>query len=308
MTLFAQGGNTLPAHLRGLELDATTKALMGGGTGKRISIRGGVFRMIVGGKEVAQNDERAMNVSLVRSAEKTSRSFYAGTYVEGQNSAPACYSNDGVTPATDSKNRQSPNCANCPQNIKGSGQGDSRACRFSHRLAVVLENNLEGDVYQLTLPAQSIFGTGDNGKMPLQQYAKFLGGHGIPVTAVVTEMRFDTSSATPKLTFRAIRPLTVDEMASVKLQGETPDALNAVTMTVTQMDGEAKPTGSPFAGARPMGDLTREEDGPEYEQIAAKTKAKPVDAVDEPVKRTSTKKAEVKDVASVLEEWADDAE
>lgn len=294
MTLFAQGGNSLPAHLRGLELDATTKALMGGGTGKRISIRGGVFRMIVGGKEVAQNDDRAMNVVLVRSAEKTSRSYYAGTYVEGQNAAPACYSNDGVTPAADSKNKQSPNCANCPQNIKGSGQGDSRACRFSHRLAVVLENNLEGDVYQLTLPAQSIFGTGDNGKMPLQQYAKFLGGHGIPVTAVVTEMRFDTASATPKLTFRAIRPLSVDEMATAKSQGDTPDALNAVTMTVTQMDGgEAKPTGSPFA---------------EAPAPAAKAKAEPVDAVDEPVKRTSAKKAEVKDVASVLDEWADDAE
>jgi hypothetical protein len=294
MTLFAQGGNTLPAHLRNLELDATTKALMGGGTGKRISIRGGVFRMIVGGKEVAQNDDRAMNVVLVRSAEKTSRSYYAGTYVEGQNAAPACYSNDGVTPATDSKNKQSPNCANCPQNIKGSGQGDSRACRFSHRLAVVLENNIEGDVYQLTLPAQSIFGTGDNGKMPLQQYAKFLGGHGIPVTAVVTEMRFDTASATPKLTFRAIRPLSVEEMASAKSQGDTPDALNAVTMTVTQMDGgEAKPTGSPFA---------------EAPAPAAKAKAESVDAVDEPVKRTSAKKAEVKDVASVLDEWADDAE
>jgi hypothetical protein len=64
-------------------------------------------------------------------------------------------------------------------------------------------------------------------------------------------------------------------------------------MTVTQMDGgEAKPTGSPFA---------------EAPAPAAKAKAA-VDAVDEPVKRTSAKKAEVKDVSSVLDEWADDAE
>jgi hypothetical protein len=296
LTLFAQGGNTLPAHLRNLELDATTKALMGGGTGKRISIRGGVFRMIVGGKEVAQNDDRAMNIVIVRSAEKTSRSFYKGTYVEGQNAAPTCWSNDGVAPAADAKEKQCANCANCLQNIKGSGQGDSRACRFSHRLAVVLENNLEGDVYQLTLPSQSIFGTGDNGKMPLQQYAKFLGGHGIPVTAVVTEMRFDTASATPKLTFRAIRPLGVDEMATAKSQGETPDALNAVTMTVNQMDGDTKPQGSPFAE-------------PTAEAPAKTTKKVTVveDAADEPVVRTS-KKAEVKNVAAVLDEWADDAE
>lgn len=285
IALFSQGGNTLPAHLRNLELDATTKALMGGGgTGKRISIRGGVFRMIVGGKEVAQNDERAMNVVVVRSAEKTSRQYYAGTYVEGQNSAPSCSSNDGVTPDKGVKDPQSTNCASCQQNIKGSGQGDSRACRFNQRIAVALENNLSGDVYQLSLPGQSIFGTGDNGKMPLQQYAKFLGGHGIPVTAVVTEMRFDTSSATPKLTFRAVRPLSVEELAESKSQGDSADALAAVTQTVAQVDGDA-PKPSPFK-----------------EPVA---EAKP--AVDEPVKR-AVKKTESKDVASVLDAWADDSD
>ena len=285
IALFSQGGNTLPAHLRNLELDATTKALMGGGgTGKRISIRGGVFRMIVGGKEVAQNDERAMNVVVVRSAEKTSRSYYAGTYVEGQNSAPSCSSNDGVMPDAGVKSPQSTSCMSCQQNIKGSGQGDSRACRFNQRIAVALENNLAGDVYQLSLPGQSIFGTGDNGKMPLQQYAKFLGGHGIPVTAVVTEMRFDTSSATPKLTFRAVRPLSVDELAESKAQGESADALAAVTQTVAQVDGDA-PKPSPFK-----------------EPVA---EAKP--AVDEPVKR-AVKKTESKDVASVLDAWADDSD
>lgn len=290
LSLFSQGGNTLPAHLRGLELDATTKALMGGGgNGKRISIRGGVFRMIVGGKEVAQNDDRSMNVILVRSAEKTSRSYYAGSYTEGQNSAPTCWSNDGIAPDSTSKAPQSTNCQNCQQNIKGSGQGDSRACRFNQRVAVALENNLTGDVYQLTLPGQSIFGTGENGKMPLQQYAKFLGGHGIPITAVVTEMRFDTASATPKLTFRAVRPLSVEEMADSKRQGESPDAVNAVTMTVNQLDINAPKSGTPAPAAG----------------IKALPKATAPEATDEPVKRT-VKKTETKDVASVLDAWADD--
>ena len=293
LSLFSQGGNTLPAHLRGLELDATTKALMGGGgNGKRISIRGGVFRMIVGGKEVAQNDDRSMNVILVRSAEKTSRSYYAGSYTEGQNSAPTCWSNDGIAPDSTSKAPQSTNCQNCQQNIKGSGQGDSRACRFNQRVAVALENNLTGDVYQLTLPGQSIFGTGENGKMPLQQYAKFLGGHGIPITAVVTEMRFDTASATPKLTFRAVRPLSVEEMADSKRQGESSDAVNAVTMTVNQLDINAPKSGTPAPAAG----------------IQALPKVTTPEAVDEPVKRT-VKKTETKDVASVLDAWAhDDAE
>jgi len=294
LTLFSQGGNSLPAHLRNLELDATTKALMGSGgsTGKRISIRGGVFRMIVGGKEVAQNDDRSMNIVIVRSAEKVSRGYYAGTYVEGQNAAPTCWSNDGVTPDASVKDKQSTNCQNCQQNIKGSGQGDSRACRFNQRVAVALENNLGGDVYQLTLPGQSIFGTGENGKMPLQQYAKFLGGHNIPVTAVVTEMRFDTASATPKLTFRAVRPLSVEELSDSKAQGESPDAVAAVANNVSQMDGNA-PKASVFmeAPAKP----------------AAKATAKVVEAVDEPVKR-DVKKTESKDVAAVLDAWADDSE
>jgi hypothetical protein len=263
----------------------------GGGNGKRISIRGGVFRMVVGGKEVAQNDDRAMNVVIVRSAEKTSRQYYAGTYVEGQNAAPSCSSSDGVAPDKGVKAPQSTNCQNCQQNIKGSGQGESRACRFNQRIAVALENNLSGDVYQLTLPGQSIFGTGENGKMPLQQYAKFLGGHGIPVTAVVTEMRFDTASATPKLTFRAVRPLSVEELAESKAQGESADALNAVTQTVAQIDGDA-PKASPFM---------------EPEPAPAPKPAAKADAVDEPVKR-AVKKTESKDVASVLDAWADDSD
>ena len=47
---------SLPAHLQSLELDDTTKALMGSGGGGsiRISIEGGVWRLLVNGKEIAQ--------------------------------------------------------------------------------------------------------------------------------------------------------------------------------------------------------------------------------------------------------------
>ena len=102
LALFSQGGNTLPAHLRNLELDATTKALMGGGgTGgmKRISIKGGVWRMMVNGKEVAKNEDRAMNVVIVAASPKVSRTFYAKTYVEGEVTAPDCWSADGEVPS-----------------------------------------------------------------------------------------------------------------------------------------------------------------------------------------------------------------
>ena len=49
MTLFRDSNAKLPAHLT-RNLDDLTKSLMGGSSvGKRISILGGVWRMIVGG-------------------------------------------------------------------------------------------------------------------------------------------------------------------------------------------------------------------------------------------------------------------
>jgi hypothetical protein len=293
MTLFSKGGNTLPAHLKNLQLDATTKALMGGsgnGGGKRISIRGNVFRMMVDGKEIAQNEDRAMNIIIAAANANVSRTFYAGTYQEGQAMAPTCWSNDGVTPDIKSEQPQASKCASCAQNIKGSGQGDSRACRFSQRLAVLLENDIRGDVYQLTLPAQSIFGAAENGKMPLQSYAKFLGSHGLPVTAVVTEMRFDTASATPRLTFKAVRPLNEEELAMTQDKGQSAEAKSAIAATAAQMDGATK---AEFV--RPA--------AVEAPKAEPKVQAEAVETA-EPTKRA--KKAAPKDVADILDDWAEE--
>ena len=294
MTLFSKGGNTLPAHLKNLQLDATTKALMGGsgnGGGKRISIRGNVFRMMVDGKEIAQNEDRAMNIIIAAANANVSRTFYAGTYQEGQAMAPTCWSNDGVTPDIKSEQPQASKCASCQQNIKGSGQGDSRACRFSQRLAVLLENDIRGDIYQLTLPAQSIFGAAENGKMPLQSYAKFLGSHGLPVTAVVTEMRFDTASATPRLTFKAVRPLNEEELAQTQEKGQSAEAKSAIAATAAQMDGATK---AEFI--RPP--------AVEAPKAEPKVQAEAVEETAEPTKRA--KKAAPKDVADILDDWAEE--
>lgn len=227
----------LPSYLKGgAQLDATTKALVGSGGGKRISIKGSVFRLVVDGQEIAQKDERFLPVVVVAAAPAVSRTFYASTYQEGVTVQPDCWSPDGITPDATSEAVQAKSCASCPQNVAGSGQKGSRACRYSQRIAVVLDNDMGGDVFQVTLPAQSIFGKPEAGKMPLQAYAKHLAGHGVPITAVVTEMRFDTASATPKLTFKPLRPLTEDEFNICKEQGSSMDAVSAITMSVAQVD------------------------------------------------------------------------
>lgn len=283
VTLFNQ---TLPDYLKEVELDDLTKSLAGNTALKRISIRGGVFRMMVNGEEIAKNENRAMNVVIVNGNPHVSRQFYAGAYVAGETSAPDCWSNDGITPDASIETPQNKTCDGCPQNIKGSGQGDSRACRFQQRLAVVLESDIDGDVFQLTLPPTSIFGRGDLDKMPFQQYAKYVGSQGKNINTLVTEMKFDSDSATPKLTFKPVRFLLREEWEVSKEKGNSPAAKAAVIQTPAQADG-AKPK--------------------------AKAIAAPVVAeeVAEPVKRTAKKNAEPapkKDFADVLNSWSTDDE
>lgn len=236
-------GNNLviPAHLQVAEIDDMTRKLAGGSGGLRVSIKGGVFRLLRDGDEIARNEERSMDFVVVASSNDTARSYYEGTFVEGENKPPSCWSTDGVKPDDEVAVKQSPNCATCMQNVAGSGQGDSRACRYSRRLAVVVENDIGGSVYQLSVPAQSLFGKPEaDGKMPLQAYAKLLAQHRIPINRVATEFKFDTNSATPKLTFRAKRPLSVEECAVAEQQGQTPEAQAAIKMTVFAQDGGKK--------------------------------------------------------------------
>jgi hypothetical protein len=286
----------LPTYLKGIAMDETTRNLIGGGDSiSRISIRGGVFRKIVNGEEVMQNDDRAMNIVIVKSAPSVHRTFYAGTYKEGENAAPDCWSSNNETPDTIVRNPQSPKCATCPQNIKGSGQGDSRACRFTRRLAVVLDNDISGDVLQLALPAQSIFGKGEKGKLPLEAYVKFLAGHSLPVTAVVTEMRFDTNSATPKLTFKPVRPLEQDEYTAVVARAESSEANAAVTMSFTPKSDKG---GEAF-------EADDEANAVVAAAVAKQAKSTPADDAADVAPKVRGK-AKVADVKSVLDQWADD--
>ena len=268
-----------PSFARNHELSETAKALTGGGVGtssKRISIKGGVFRLLAGGKEIASIDERFLDVIIVKAAPKVSRIFYAKSYDGDNITGPDCWSNDGERPDASAENKQATSCMTCPQNIAGSGQGNSRACRYQQRLAVVLENNIEGDVLQLTLPATSVFGKEDGDKRPLQAFARNLAMQNPPISPemIVTRMKFDTKAEAPKLHFAPSRWLTDEEYAIVKTQGDSDEAKRAVVMTVAAADG-VKPTPKlAIEGKRPMGELTKEEDAPVYEPIAAKAKAK----------------------------------
>ena len=198
VTIFNQ--DAVPAFVKNRTgLSAVAKALAGGGGtdgGKRISIKGGVFRLYSAGKEVAAIEERYLDVVIVAAAPKIGRVFYMKSY-DGEANAPDCWSADGEKPSADASNKQAATCADCAQNVAGSGQGNSRACRYQQRVAVVLANDMEGDVLQLTLPAKSIFGKEEGDNRPLQAYARFLLAqtpNPVDPSEVVTRLKFDTKS------------------------------------------------------------------------------------------------------------------
>lgn len=275
----------VPAYLKRAGLDDLTKSLAGNTGLKRISIRGGVFRMMVNGEEITKNEGRAMNVVIVNGGKNIARQFYAGKYVAGESSAPDCWSNDGKTPDVSVEEPQSDTCEGCPQNIKGSGQGDSRACTFKQRLAVLLADDIDGDVFQLVLPAKSIFGRDDLDKMPFQQYAKYVGAQGKSINTLVTELRLDSNSDTPKLTFKPVRYLSEQEWETAKEKGDSPAARSAVMQTPAAIDG--------VKANKPV----------------MKAVVVEVEDVPEPIKRTSKKNAEPapkKDFKDVISSWTDD--
>lgn len=281
VTLFQQNA---PDYLKEMELDSLTKSLAGSSGSKRISIRGGVFRLMVNGEEIAKNEDRHMNIVIVGGNPNYNRSFHASKYVPGESSPPDCWSNDGKTPDASIESPQSPLCETCPQNIKGSGQDDSRACKFQQRLAVVLANDIGGDVYQLLLPSKSVFGRGDQDKMPFQQYAKYVGSQGKNINCLVTEMRLDSDSATPKLVFKPVGYLTREQWQTATAQGNTAAAKAAIV----QAPIEKKKKEAPAA-------LT----------------VVPNDDVEEPKKRVAKKNAEPtpkKAFADVISSWSDDDE
>ena len=286
LTLFSSGA-TLPDYLRDVA-DSTTKDIAGSSGGKQISIKGGVWRMVVGGEEVAKNEDRSMNFVILGTSKGVSRTYYEGKYEEGKDAKPACWSAEGTVPNAEVPTPQSASCATCPQNIEGSGDGKARACRYSKRLAVALETDIGGNIYRLSVPAKSYFGKADGDKMPLQAFGKFLAGHGLPITGLVTEARFDTSEAVPVMKFRAVRPLTRDEWEIAKAQSTTEDAKQAVEFKMVPSRESTTQAALPAA--------------------FAEAPAKPMD---EPTKRSKAAAATpaptpAKDVTAILNEWTVD--
>jgi hypothetical protein len=282
---------------------ALTQSLMKGGAKlKRISPRNGMFVRIVNG-ETAGKLKAPLQVVLVGVAPAVQRTFYAKAYdPNAEATAPDCWTNDGNKPDVSIKNPQGKTCETCPQNIKGSGQGETRACRFKRRLAVILPEevggNNEGDIYQLEVASKSIFGKGTGQTFPLNAYIDYVIANGENIDGVVTEIDFNENNNNQSILFRAVDFVSSDPVlrSVVEEAVESPESQKAVVLNVTAVDKGA-------------------DSNEEFEQKPKKAQAvkeveEEEEEVAEPTKRASKKAAppptESKSLADVVSAWSDD--
>jgi len=293
----------LPDFLQTAGVSELTKQLAGRTGVKRIVPKNGIFRKVVGGEEMGKV-KGDLNVIVVNASPKVGRIFYAKQWsADAEPTAPDCFSNDGAAPDVGSANPQADRCDGCQQNIKGSGMGNSKACRYSRRIAVTLEEDfgtsLEGEVYQMNLASKSLFGdsVGDN-THPFESYTKYLANNGKSLDYVVTQLSFNEDNDNQSILFTPVRFINKTEHAVTSKVAALPNVQKMVTMTPYQADtsGRAPKLEAPVRVAEPPKAQTPAEGEPPF---------------DEPKKRESKKAAEPavtvkKSLDSVVAAWSDE--
>ena len=122
-----------------------------------------------------------------------------------------------------------------------------------------------------------------------ESYIKYVAGNGRNINQIVTQISLDTDSDTPKLLFSPARHINEDEWNLASEAGDSLEARNAITLTVSQTDGVKKLAAAPVV-KKPA------------------TQMEPDEEVSEPVKR-ATKKVEVapagkKSLGDVINAWS----
>lgn len=335
--------NAVPAHAQALFEDSNIADKQ---TVPSLGYEGKVWSVALDGKKTrltkrnADGDEEpvsVMKVVVLDYAKRRGRSFYEGGYDPNKTSAPVCWSDDGITPDASAVNKQSSKCEGCPQSIKGSKITDTgvetTACSQHRMLAVVPANKLDFTPLRMKIAVTSDYDKkspdqASQGWHAFSQYTDYLTSNGVKHTAaLVTKMKFDSSTAYPKIFFAADRWLEANEVEQVVplTKSDEVKKLLGGTWTPAGVDGVKKEetTAQPPVAAEPVPADEEEEEivlpasGPAPQQPAqseaappksARQKATPAPAAAKAEEATPTVSTEVPpEVAALLAEWGDDS-
>jgi ribosomal protein S28E/S33 len=277
----------------------------GGSTMRRIKLSNGRdFTRVINGEVIGTPVEKQLDVIIVGWLDEPSRKFYAGKYDStAKGVTPDCWSNHGVKPEANSKNPQARSCMECPQNVKGSGEGDRKACRYERRIAVLVVGDPTGTVYQMSIPAASLFSTNEGNMYGFQGYRKFLMANNEAFDGVVTSIIYDRKVQTTKVFFKATSFLNPQQVKLVDQAQDNPDTERYTMLSTATVDAPKAIAAAPepvaaiaaapaVAPSNPFGD-----DEDEIEEA--------------PVKRATKKEtpaAPKAELNEVLGDWLDDDE
>jgi hypothetical protein len=268
-----------------------------------VSIKGSKWRIKFGGEDQPITDSEgemvpSIPVVLIKASAHISKVYYSKQFEEGVDQAPDCMSIDGTVPDAGVPFPQADQCSACPHNVWGSKITESgkksKACADSRRMAIVpaavkkadadpevLLNESYGGPMLLRVPPAS-----------LQDLAKYgrelINKHNMSYAAVVTRIGFDPDAAYPKLTFKALRPLTDEEKEVVVSYYET-GAFDAILHTAPEMTE---------AAAAPAKAQTVDADFEEDEEPAKAAPAKPAVRAATPAKPAARPATPAKPAAS----------
>ena len=294
----AVAASALPPSKMGAQIASSM-----GGYNRIATNTNGTFKRIVNGEQVGKAIRGEFNAIILAMLEKPSRSYYEKDYdPDAKGTAPDCFSNLGDKPEASAANRQSANCASCPKNIEGSGRnGKGKACRFSRKVALFLDGDESGDVYQFNIPAKSLFGKGTGNTLPFEQYCRHLVSNGAAPDRVVTTVAYNLDAETMELNFTADRFITPEELARVTEAQENAATTRLISFDIVKpaaAEEPAKLAAQAEPKAKKPSFLDADDEDEEEEELP------------EPVKRPS-KKATAEPtgtIAAVVSKWGDDEE
>jgi hypothetical protein len=297
MSNLALVSQEVPDFLRNAGISELTKQLAGKTGVKRIVPKNGIFSKLVGGESMGKTSN-ALKVVVVSASPHVGRIFYAKAWSpDAEPTAPDCFSNDGRTPDSSIASPPASRCDSCPNNIKGSGMGSSKACRYSRRLALMLLDDfgtpLEGEVYQMNLASKSLFGDNVGDRFTFENYTKYLANNGKSVDWFITEVSFNQDNDNQSVLFEPVGHINKTIHDALQRNQNRDDVKRMVIMTPYQAD----------ASGRALG-MTKEEAEEPFETVAAAPVA-------EPKKRESKKAAEPppttkQSLDEVVKAWSDE--
>ena len=232
--------SNVPKHIKQTELSkslATTQSI----SIPRIVFNGkGSWEMKLGSESQKSIESKDLNVIIIGVAPKVSRAFYEDAYTPGFAKPPVCWSTDSVNPSPVISSPQASTCAECPKNIKGSN--GSKPCRFFRRIAVVSPDDISGQIYQMQLPATTIFPQNSGTKMAFNGYVKYLNGQNTPIDRVITQMYFDDEVSYGKLFFTVLDFVNEENTEILETMVDAPEIQEAITTSYSLISNDESKT------------------------------------------------------------------